>query len=84
MIRVDRFLQVCEMNRVLPGPKAIGNIINGYRAALRRSFRIPVNLVRFMTGSLKPSPGIYHCVQVFHYALRNGQPLPVCPRRAGA
>jgi predicted dehydrogenase/nucleoside-diphosphate-sugar epimerase len=79
VIRVDRFLQVCEMNRILPGPKAIGNIINGYRAALRRSFRIPVNLFRFVTGSLKPEPGIYNCVQAFHYALRNDQPLPVPP-----
>ncbi|MDH4038189.1 MAG: Gfo/Idh/MocA family oxidoreductase [Candidatus Krumholzibacteria bacterium] len=80
VIRVDRFLQVCEMNRTLPGPKAIGNIINGYRAALRRSFRIPINLVRFMTGSLKPSPGIYNCVQAFHFALRNNKPLPVPPQ----
>ena len=77
VIRVDRFLQVCESSGVLPGPKAIGNILNGYRAALRRTFRIPVNLVRFMTGSLKPSPGIYTCVQEFHYALRNDKPLPV-------
>ncbi len=79
LIRVDRFLQVCEFNRILPGPKAIGNIINGYRNALRRSFRIPINLVRFVTGSLKPSPGIYRCVQDFHFALRNDKPLPVPP-----
>lgn len=77
VIKVDRFLQVCDVNRVLPGPKQIGNILNGFRNALRRSFIIPVNLLRFMTGSLKPSPGIYRCVQEFHTALRNNQPLPV-------
>ena len=79
VIRVDRFLQVCEVNRILPGPKQIGNIINGYRNAVRRSFRVPINLIRFMTGSLKPSPGIYRCVQDFHLALRNDKPLPVPP-----
>ncbi len=77
VIKVDRFLQVCDVNRVLPGPKQIGNILNGCRNALRRSIVIPVNLLRFMTGSLKPSPGIYRCVRDFHVALHNGQPVPV-------
>jgi predicted dehydrogenase/nucleoside-diphosphate-sugar epimerase len=77
VIKVDRFLQVCDVNQVLPGPKAIGNIMNGYRNAVRRSFVIPVNLIRFMTGSLKPSPGIYRCVQDFHRALHEGRPVPV-------
>ena len=77
VIKVDRFLQVCDVNRILPGPKQIGNILNGYRNAVRRSFIIPVNLLRFMTGSLRPSPGIYRCVQDFHIALRNGATIPV-------
>ncbi len=77
VIKVDRFLQVCDVNRILPGPKQIGNILNGFRNAVKRSFVIPFNLVRFMTGSLKPSPGIYRCVQDFHIALRNGATIPV-------
>lgn len=77
VIKIDRFLQVCDVNRTLPGPKQIGNILNGYRNAVRRSFLVPINLLRFMTGSLKPSPGIYRCVQDFHTALRNGRPVPV-------
>ena len=77
VIKVDRFLQTCDVNRVLPGPKQIGNILNGFRNAVRRSFVIPTNLLRFMTGSLKPSPGIYRCVQDFHRALREGRPVPV-------
>ncbi|MCI0450820.1 MAG: Gfo/Idh/MocA family oxidoreductase [Candidatus Latescibacteria bacterium] len=77
VIKVDRFLQVCDVNRILPGPKQIGNIMNGARNALRRAFVIPWNLVRFMTGSLKPSPGIYRCVQDFHIALHTNKPIPV-------
>jgi nucleoside-diphosphate-sugar epimerase len=79
VIKVDRFLQVCDVHRVLPGPKQIGNILNGFRNALRRSFVVPFNLLRFMTGSLKPSPGIYRCVQDFHKALHNKTPVPVSP-----
>jgi 2-alkyl-3-oxoalkanoate reductase len=77
VIKVDRFLQVCDVNRVLPGPKAIGNILNGFRNALRRSFVIAINLLRVMTGALKPSPGIYRCIQDFHRALHEGRPVPV-------
>ncbi len=77
VIHVDRFLQVCELNRVLPGPKQIGQIINGFTHALRRTWRIPLNLFRFATGSLKPSPGIYRSVQEFHQALAENRPVPV-------
>ncbi len=79
VIKIDRFLQVCDVNRILPGPKQIGNIFNGFRNAVRRSWIVPVNLLRFMTGSLKPSPGIYRCVHEFHLALRENRPTPVPP-----
>jgi predicted dehydrogenase/nucleoside-diphosphate-sugar epimerase len=79
VIRVDRFLQTCELTRTLPGPKAIGIIISGFKNALVRSWRVPMNLLRFVTGSLKPSPGIYRGVQDFHRALENKTALPVAP-----
>jgi predicted dehydrogenase/nucleoside-diphosphate-sugar epimerase len=79
VIRVDRFLQTCEVTKTLPGPKQIGIIISGFKNALARSWRVPVNLLRFMTGSLKPSPGIYRGVQDFHRALKNKTLLPVPP-----
>jgi predicted dehydrogenase/nucleoside-diphosphate-sugar epimerase len=79
VIRVDRFLQTCEVTKTLPGPKQIGIIISGFKNAVARSWRVPVNLLRFMTGSLKPSPGIYRGVQDFHRALQNKTLLPVPP-----
>jgi nucleoside-diphosphate-sugar epimerase len=36
-------------------------------------------MVRFATGSLKPSPGIYKGVQDFYHALAEGKPVPVSP-----
>ncbi|TMK80585.1 MAG: NAD-dependent epimerase/dehydratase family protein [Actinobacteria bacterium] len=79
MIRVDRLLQTCEIHRTLPGPKQIGLVINGWQNALRRSAQIPLNLLRFLTGSLKASPGIYQGVQAFHIALNQKTPVPVAP-----
>ena len=74
VIKVDRFLQVCDVNRVLPGPKQIGNILNGFRNAVRRSFIVPFNLLRFMTGFAQAFAG--------HLPLCAGFPHRV-PQRLG-
>jgi nucleoside-diphosphate-sugar epimerase/predicted dehydrogenase len=77
VIHVDRFLQTCELNRLWPVPKQIGIIMNGLLNALRRTWAVPMNMLRFLTGSLKPSPGIYRAVQGFHRALAKNEPAPV-------
>lgn len=77
IIHVDCFLQTCELSKTLPGPKQIGFVINGFINAVRRSWNVPWNMVRFATGKLKPSPGIYRSVQDFYHALAEGKPVPV-------
>ncbi len=57
-IDVDRFLQTCHVQRALPGPKFVGIVANGLLRALRDALWIPLNVLRFATGSLQPSPGI--------------------------
>jgi 2-alkyl-3-oxoalkanoate reductase len=57
-IEVDRFTQVCRIHRTLPGPKFIGILLNAFFSAAKDVFRIPINVLRFATGQLKPSPGI--------------------------
>lgn len=79
VLRVDCFLQTCELSSTTPGPKQIGMVISGTRNAIARSFQVPWTLVRFATGKLKPSPGIYRSVQDFYYALQAGKPAPVAP-----
>jgi nucleoside-diphosphate-sugar epimerase len=79
VIHVDCFLQTCQVSKTLPGPKQIGMMIFGTRNAIASSFRVPWNLVRFATGKLKPSPGIYRGVQDFYHALSAGTPPPVDP-----
>lgn len=76
-IEIDRFLQVCHVRRVLPGPKFIGIVLGAFLDALRDVFRIPWNVVRFATGSLRPSPGIQSGAQAFAQALHDGTAPPV-------
>lgn len=75
-IEVDRFAQVCRVHRVLPGPKFIGILLNAFFSAVRDSVRIPLNVLRFATGRLKPSPGIRHGAAAFAEAVHTGAPPP--------
>ena len=75
-IEVDRFLQVCRVHRVLPGPKFIGIVANAFFSAVKDVFRIPWNVLRFATGLLQPSPGIRHGARAFAEAVRNCTPPP--------
>ncbi|MDE1892778.1 MAG: NAD-dependent epimerase/dehydratase family protein [Pseudomonadota bacterium] len=79
VIEVDRFLQICRVRRVLPGPKFIGIVLGAFGNALRDIFRVPWNVLRFATGRLRPSPGIQHGAEAFARALHERQPPPVGP-----
>jgi len=77
VIEIDRFLQVCHVRRVLPGPKFIGIVMGAFVDALRDVFRIPWNVLRFATGRLRPSPGIQTGAEAFARALLEGKAPPV-------
>lgn len=76
IIEVDRFLQICRIHRVLPGPKFIGIVLNTWLGAIADVFRVPWNVVRFATGLLKPSPGIQQGAADFARAARDNGPPP--------
>ncbi len=76
MIEVDRFVQTCRIHRVLPGPKFIGIILNAFFSAAKDVFRIPMNVLRFATGRLKPSPGIQLGAEAFARAVLNDETPP--------
>jgi predicted dehydrogenase/nucleoside-diphosphate-sugar epimerase len=75
-IEVDRFTQTCRVHRVLPGPKFIGIILNAFFSAVKDSVRIPLNVLRFATGRLKPSPGIQKGAEAFAHAVHRGEAPP--------
>ena len=70
---VDRFLQTLTVNRVLPGPKFIGMVINAVFGSLRRAFAVCGSVIRFATGRLRPSPGIYAGAVDFARAVAEGR-----------
>jgi 2-alkyl-3-oxoalkanoate reductase len=75
-IEVDRFTQVCRIHRTLPGPKFIGILLNAFFSAAKDVFRIPINVLRFATGQLKPSPGIRTGAAAFANAIFHGETPP--------
>ncbi|MCR6701105.1 MAG: NAD-dependent epimerase/dehydratase family protein [Dokdonella sp.] len=75
-IEADRFLQVCRIHRVLPGPKFIGIVINTWLSAIADVVRVPWNVVRFATGLLRPSPGIQKGAADFAHAARDNARPP--------
>ena len=76
-IEADRFLQICRLERALPGPKFIGIVLTAFTHALRDVFRVPWNVLRFATGRLRASPGIQRGAEAFARALYQGHPPPV-------
>ena len=78
-IEVDRFLQICRVHRVLPGPKFIGIVMNAFFSGLADVFRVPWNVLRFATKSLRPSPGIQAGAAAFAQALHDRTAPPVPP-----
>jgi predicted dehydrogenase/nucleoside-diphosphate-sugar epimerase len=77
ILHANPFLDQCHLYRTYPGPKQIHFVINGLRHAAASLFEVPSFLIRGVTGSLKPSPGIYASVVAFHKALAEGRPAPV-------
>lgn len=76
-IDVDRFLQICRVRRVLPGPKFIGIVATAFLGACVDVFRVPWNVVRFATKRLRPSPGIQAGAEGFARALHEHRAPPV-------
>jgi predicted dehydrogenase/nucleoside-diphosphate-sugar epimerase len=77
IVEADRFLQLCRIQRSLPGPKFIGIVLTAFGTALRNVFRVPWNVVRFVTGRLRPSPGIQRGAEEFARAIHEGRQPPV-------
>ncbi len=75
-IEVDRFLQICRVQRTLPGPKFVGIVLGGVLGAAADLVRIPWNVLRFATRRLKPSPGIQLGAERFAHAAYHGERPP--------
>ncbi len=77
VMTVDCFLQVCSVRRAYPGPKPAQWILGAIASSLKIMFGSTFNVLRFATGRLKSSPGIYAGAQQFEEAIEKGTAPPV-------
>ena len=77
VMHVDCYLQTIALHKTYPAPKPIQRIAGTGLNALSMLWKVTANTLRFVTGSLKPSPGIHLSVVKFHEALRKGEAPPV-------
>jgi len=77
VLHVDCYLQTLSLRKTYPAPKPIQRILGTGLNSLAMLWKVTANTVRFVTGSLKPSPGIHLSVVKFYEALRKGEAPPV-------
>lgn len=77
LIRLDCYLQTMRIERTLPAPKPIQRMVGTTLASLGDLYRVPLNTLKFVTGKLKPNPGIHMSVRAFYEALAAGAAPPV-------
>jgi 2-alkyl-3-oxoalkanoate reductase len=77
IITVDCFLQTCIVRKKLPIPRFVDLVAGTMATSARLLCKVPLNVVRFVTGKLLPSPGIHVSVCAFYEALAKGAPPPV-------
>jgi nucleoside-diphosphate-sugar epimerase/predicted dehydrogenase len=76
---IDSYLQTLTVRGTWPAPKPIQRVLSGVLNSLQLAVELPWNALRFMTGSLVPSPGIHVSTVKFYEALQAGAPPPVPP-----
>jgi 2-alkyl-3-oxoalkanoate reductase len=77
VMHVDCYLQTISLRKTYPVPKPIQRILGTGLNSLAMLWKVTANTVRFVTGNLKPSPGIHLSVVKFYEALRKGEVPPV-------
>jgi predicted dehydrogenase/nucleoside-diphosphate-sugar epimerase len=77
VMHVDCYLQTISLRKTYPAPKPVQRILGTGLNSLSMLWKVTANTVRFVTGRLKPSPGIHLSVVKFYEALMRGVPPPV-------
>lgn len=77
VLELDKFLQTYTLNRLLPGPKFIGLVLMGIANSFSKAFTAGWNVIRFATGRLRGSPGIFSGAIAFARSVHGGTQPPV-------
>jgi predicted dehydrogenase/nucleoside-diphosphate-sugar epimerase len=77
VLRLDLFLMFQALRRSMPLPKPAERVANALTDSLRPLVDVPVGIVKFATGAVKPYQGLRNLVGAFYQALDGTGPLPV-------
>lgn len=77
VMHIDCLLQTCTVRHTYPAPRPVQRILGAMFNSLSLQTQVTVNTLRFLTGRLRPSPGIHESVVRFYKALRHGEAPPV-------
>jgi predicted dehydrogenase/nucleoside-diphosphate-sugar epimerase len=77
VLRLDLFLLFQALRRPMPLPKPAERVANALTDSLRPLVDVPVGIVKFATGVVKPYQGLRNLVGAFYEALDGERPLPV-------
>lgn len=77
VLRVDLFLMFCARRGTLPVPKPIERVVNALTDSIQPLIDVPVGVVKFATGLVKPYQGLHGLVGAFYQALDGQGPPPV-------
>jgi 2-alkyl-3-oxoalkanoate reductase len=77
VLKLDFFLQTVSPVRTLPGPKFLGSVVGAVTNSIKSLWQVPINVLRFATGSLSRAPGIHASIHRFYRCLEEGLPVPV-------
>ncbi len=77
VLRIDLFLMFRALRSALPLPKPIERVVNALTDSIQPLIDVPVGVVKFATGVVKPFQGLHGLVGAFYQALEGRGPLPV-------
>ncbi len=77
VLRIDLFLMFQALRGSMPMPKAIERVINALTDSLQPLVDVPLGVLKFATGRIKPYQGLHGLVAAFYRALEGYGPLPV-------
>ncbi len=77
VLRVDLFLMFHALRGSMPVPKPIERVVNALTDSIQPLLDVPREVVKFLSGIVKPYQGLHGLVAAFYQALDGKRPAPV-------
>src|SRR5690606_30344702 len=77
VLRVDLFAMFQARRAATPLPKAAERIVNALSDSVEPLVEVPVSVLKFVGGQVKPYQGLRNLIAAFYRALAAGEAVPV-------